>query len=58
MTIRVALLGTFHPAVPTLQRLVEREQIAILIVPEQAGTKNDDLVAIAVESGRVCPRFG
>lgn len=51
MTIRVALLGTFHPAVPTLQRLVEREQIAILIVPEQAGTKNDDLVAIAVESG-------
>lgn len=50
MVVRVALLGTFHPAVPTLRRLVEREQIAMLIVPERAGSKNDELLAIATES--------
>lgn len=51
MTTQVALLGTFHPAVPTFRRLVERGQIAMLIVPERAGPKNDELLAIAVESG-------
>jgi methionyl-tRNA formyltransferase len=43
----VALLGTFHPAVPTLAALAEREQVAIVVLPERAGPKNDELVAIA-----------
>ncbi len=47
MTVRIAFLGTFHPAVPTLEALAERGHVRIVVVPERAGPKNDELIALA-----------
>lgn len=43
MKWNIAYLGTYHPAVPTLERLAERGWVCIVIMPEEAGTKNDGL---------------
>lgn len=45
--IRIALLGTYHPAVPTFQALVEKGWLSVLVLPEEAGYRNDELLALA-----------
>lgn len=49
MNWNIALLGTFHPAVETFRRLAEEGWICVLIVPESAGYKNDELLRLADE---------
>ena len=49
LTQKIAYLGTFHPAVPTLRGLAERGWIGVVVLPESAGEKNDELIAIANE---------
>ena len=44
---KIALLGTYHPAVPTFKMLAERNWVCIVIVPEKAGFRNDELLEIA-----------
>jgi len=46
VTYRIAFLGTHHPAVPTLECLAERNWVACVILPEKAGSKNDELLEI------------
>lgn len=47
MNWKIAFLGTFHPAVPTLELLANKGYVSVLIVPSQAGAKNDALLRIA-----------
>lgn len=47
--LRIALLGTHHPAVPTLRVLAERGWIAVVVMPREAGEKNDDLINLCEE---------
>ena len=49
MKWKIAFLGTYHPAVPTLQRLAAKGYISIIILPQQVGSKNDQLFDIARE---------
>lgn len=49
MIPRIAFLGTFHPAVPTLRRLAERGWIVSVVMPETGGYKNRELLRIADE---------
>ncbi len=51
MTWRIALLGTYHPAVPTLEQLVERGWISVVIMPEDTGDKNAKLMQICRTRG-------
>jgi len=51
MTWDIAFLGTFHPAVPTLRELVERNWVRIVILPRSAGEKNEALIRIAEAMG-------
>lgn len=45
--IRIALLGTYHPAIPTSRVLMERGWLSVLVLPEEAGYRNEDLRALA-----------
>lgn len=45
--IRIALLGTFHPAIPTFRELAKRGWLSVLVMPEDAGYRNDELRALA-----------
>jgi len=47
MSYSIAFLGTFHPAVDTLRALAERGWVKLIVLPEEAGSKNDDLLKIA-----------
>lgn len=49
--LRIAFLGTHHPAVPTLRVLAERGWVAVVVLPEDAGARNDGLHAIIREFG-------
>jgi methionyl-tRNA formyltransferase len=49
MKWKIAFLGTYHPAVPTLQRLAAEGYISIIILPRQGGSNNDQLIDIAKE---------
>ena len=49
MSWKIAFLGTFHPAAPTLRVLAERGWVSIVIMPEEAGSKNDELHKIIQE---------
>lgn len=48
---RVAFLGTFHPAVPTLTMLAKRGWVSCVVLPEEAAEKNSELIRIADEYG-------
>jgi|GEM_PF-6330967 len=48
---RIAFLGTFHPAVPTFEALSIRGWARTLVLPEEAGWKNDELLRLASEHG-------
>jgi methionyl-tRNA formyltransferase len=47
----IAFLGTFHPAVPTLRALLERSWVRVVVLPELAGNKNEDLIALCKKHG-------
>ena len=49
MKWRIAFLGTFHPAVLTLRQLAERGWISLVVLPEEAGAKNDGLLELVHE---------
>ncbi|MFP4573687.1 MAG: methionyl-tRNA formyltransferase, partial [Desulfobacterales bacterium] len=44
---QIALLGTYHPAVPTFERLAAMNWICLVVMPKDAGHKNDDLLKAA-----------
>lgn len=44
--LRIAFLGTFHPAVPTFRVLAEHKWVCVVILPEEAGYKNDELLQL------------
>lgn len=44
--LKIAFCGTYHPAVPTLLNLAQKGWIHIVILPEEAGWKNDELLKI------------
>lgn len=48
-TLRIAFLGTYHPAVPTLRKLASREWVTGVILPQESGPKNDELLTIINE---------
>lgn len=43
----IAYLGTFHPAVPTLEGLAKRGWINFLVMPNEGDPKNDELLRIS-----------
>jgi len=49
LSLNIAYLGTYHPAEDTLLRLAKKSQVSILIMPEEAGYKNDELIRISEE---------
>lgn len=44
---KIGFLGTFHPAEETFRRLAERGWIRFLVLPENAGIRNDRLLSLA-----------
>lgn len=51
MSYSIAFLGTYHPAVPTLRALAKRGWVSIVVLPEEAGKKNDLVIEVARASG-------
>ena len=47
MNWKIAFLGTYHPAEGTFRELSRRGYISILVLPKNAGFKNDNLINIA-----------
>ncbi|MCD4653019.1 hypothetical protein K8T06_03700 [bacterium] len=43
---RIAYLGTFHPAVPTLKSLAEKKWIKLVVLLQDVGNKNEELLKI------------
>lgn len=44
---KIVFLGTYHPAVPTFERLAAKNWICLLVIPEDGGYKNDELLDAA-----------
>ena len=51
-SIKILLLGTYHPTVPTLSMLIKRGYCCGLIMPptEEVGHRNDELIKIATDN--------
>lgn len=47
MSWKIAFLGTHHPAIPTLESLLERKWVCLVVLPISAGAKNDKLLELA-----------
>jgi len=44
ITPKIAFLGTFHPAVPTFRALARKNWVCVVVLPKEAGYKNDKLL--------------
>ncbi|MCQ1538190.1 hypothetical protein FTO68_04180 [Methanocalculus taiwanensis] len=47
--LRIAFLGTYHPAVPTFRALAKKGWICIAVLPEESGYKNNELLDCILE---------